>query len=141
MVKICKLQRFGCDQWLEMQQVDDADLNQLRLRQWRRHSQDRLVCKEDSALRHRIDVTCKAQCCLQQHFAIDRVCVVFDRCVQRLPDTNLRSSIWLSTASCGRRLGLVSRCRTLLCAGKRPITRPGWKKTGPVRFELLSSAS
>ena len=53
--------RLGGDQRLEMQNVDQARLHQLRLRQRRGHAQDRLVGEEHRALRHGVDVAGEAK--------------------------------------------------------------------------------
>jgi hypothetical protein len=49
------------DDRLEMQQVEQSRLNELRLRQWSRHPQHRFVGEEHGALRHRVHVTGETQ--------------------------------------------------------------------------------
>src|SRR5690606_19192428 len=49
------------DHRLEVQEIDEARLDELRFRQRRRHAHDRLVRKADRALWHRIDVAGEAQ--------------------------------------------------------------------------------
>ena len=54
--------RLGSDDSLEVKQIDQAALDQLRLGQGRRDPQDRLIGEEDRALGNRIDVAGEAEC-------------------------------------------------------------------------------
>ena len=53
--------RLGGDHRLELQEIDHACLDELRLRQRSRHAQDRLVRKEHGSFRHRVNVAGEAQ--------------------------------------------------------------------------------
>ncbi len=52
---------LGCDQGLKVQQIDYARFHELRLRDRRCHTQDRLVREEHRAFRHRMDVALEAE--------------------------------------------------------------------------------
>src|SRR5690606_24604399 len=53
--------RLGCDQRLEMENIDQPAFDELSLRQWCDNAQNRLIGKEDRAFRHGVDITGEAE--------------------------------------------------------------------------------